>query len=64
MPIQEKIAVAAIVLAAAFSLVRRAASNHRKRRAENPCPDCGCGKALQITRRNGSGKSAATSDDR
>ena len=61
MAIQEEIAVAATVLAAAFSLFRMAVSSHRKRRSENSCSDCGCGKALEITRRDGSGKPAATS---
>ena len=55
MPIQEKIAVSAIVLAAAFSLVRLAISNHRKHRAENPCSDCRCTKTL-TTKRNDSSR--------
>ncbi len=52
MLIQEKIAVAAIVLAAAFYLIRVTAAKYRSRREENSCSGCGCGKALQITKRN------------
>jgi hypothetical protein len=53
---QEKIAVAAIVLAAAVYLIRMAALKCRKRQAEEgPCNGCGCGRAIQITRSSGLG---------
>ncbi len=48
----EKFAVAAIVLAAAVYLVRLAVANHRKRRTEGTCEGCGCGKAIELTKRN------------
>ena len=48
MLIQEKIAVAAVVLAAAFYLVRVTLAKFRARRSENACSGCGCGKALQV----------------
>jgi hypothetical protein len=53
MLIQEKIAVAAIVLAAASYLVRVTVAKYRTRRSENACSGCGCGKAPHITKRNG-----------
>ena len=52
MLIQEKIAVTAIVLAAAFYLVRGTLAKYRARRSENACSGCGCGKALQFAKRN------------
>ena len=50
MLIQEKIAVATIVLAAAVYLVRVTVAKHRARRAENSCSGCGCGKAIGLTK--------------
>lgn len=52
MLIQEKIAVAAIVLAAALYLVRAAVARYRAQRSDNACAGCGCGKAIEITKRN------------
>ena len=51
---QEKIAVAAIVLAAAAYLARVTAAKYRARRPEGACKGCGCGKVPAITKRNGS----------
>jgi hypothetical protein len=53
MLIQEKIAVAAIVLAAAFYLIRVIVAKYRARRSENSCSGCGCGKSLQVTKPKG-----------
>ncbi|MEI8313483.1 MAG: hypothetical protein WCH98_22265 [Verrucomicrobiota bacterium] len=50
MLVQENIAVAAIVLAAAVYLVRVTLAKYRARREETSCSGCGCGKALQITK--------------
>ena len=52
MLIQEKISVAAIVLAAAAYLVRMTVAKHRARREENACSGCGCGKAIALTKQN------------
>ena len=49
MLIQEKFAVAAIVLAAAVYLVRLAVAKYRERRKENSCSGCGCGKAIRTS---------------
>ena len=53
MLIQEKIAVAAIVLAAAAYIVRVTVAKYRARRAENSCSGCGCGKAIGLTKTKG-----------
>ena len=52
MLIQEDIAVAAIVLAAAVYLVRVTLAKYRTRRSENACAGCGCGKAIELKKRN------------
>ena len=53
MLIQEKIAVAAIVLAAAVYLVRLAVAKYRARRSKNSCSGCGCGKSIGLTKPKG-----------
>ncbi|MEI8312929.1 MAG: hypothetical protein WCH98_19445 [Verrucomicrobiota bacterium] len=53
MLIQEKFAVAAIVLSALAYLVRVTAAKYRARRSDNACVGCGCGKALRITKPDG-----------
>ena len=50
----EKIAVAAIVLAAAVYIVRVTVAKYRKCRTEGACAGCGCGKAIGL--RNASGR--------
>lgn len=45
MLIQEKIAIAAAILAAAVYLIRQTVLKYRKRRDEGACSGCGCGKA-------------------
>jgi hypothetical protein len=53
MLIQEKIAVAAAVTAAAIYLVRVTLLKYRKRRTEEgPCSGCGCGRTVQLAGRN------------
>jgi len=62
MLIQEKIAVASIVLAAAFHLGRLVVSKYCRRPPEATCGGCGCARTLEINRSlptkpvNGSGK--------
>jgi len=50
MNVQEIIAVAAVVLAAFFYLVRLTVSKSRKRDAENSCGGCGCGKIKAVNK--------------
>ncbi|MFA7344338.1 MAG: hypothetical protein WC003_08550 [Terrimicrobiaceae bacterium] len=46
MMIPEQIAVTAVLLAAAFSLLRRAVTHCRKPRSEkSSCSGCGCGRS-------------------
>jgi len=52
MLIQEKIALAAIVLAAAVYLAGVTLAKYRPRRSENACAGCGCGKAIELKKRN------------
>jgi len=53
MLIQEKIAVAAAVTAAAIYLVRLTFLKYRARRTdEGPCSGCGCGRAVRLAGRN------------
>lgn len=51
MLIHEKIAVAAIVLAALIYLIRATVAKYRAKRTESACAGCGCGRAVQLAGR-------------